>query len=438
MDPIAEPKRNCPTGVAMTVLSATAALVAAAPAEPSFAEQKLWAILWLLVLVLAAYGPYLIGKTLASSRIRSLQKRIQGIADQEKKLQLERKKQSWERIQDQPYLGFLMGADGRLSTSKTVAAVWTLVVAYILTALIIVWPSDWQRALSNLSGPYLALLGGPFAAAVLAKILVTRRVGNQTLQKTQGDGIPRLSDLVSDDSGTSDLFDMQYILFNALAVAFVLTGFAKATLGGFPEVPTPLWLLTGGPAAIYVSNKAFGTNTPLIFSVNPARVRETYQFTVYGQNFAPADSGALQVQINGASATIDEGSATDTSVRATVPPGAGPPGTPLPVAVITRAGLQAYRDEALTIIANPVLRPFDPPVTVAPGQQFTLHGSWTVETGPTGLTVLVDGAIAPVSAATRHAATATVPPALPGGNRTVSVTVTDDVGTSNPQTITIA
>jgi hypothetical protein len=242
-----------------------------------------------------------------------------------------------------------MGEDGRLSTSKSIALLWTVVIAYVLVALILVWPLDWDHALAHLDGAYLALLGGPIATVVLSKTIVSTRMRRGTIQKPPGDGIARLGDLVADDSGDTDLFDLQYLLFNLIAVIFVLVGFSKATINGFPQVPDVLWLLTGGPAAVFVSNKAFGTNAPAVFGADPARVRPGQAFTVYGQNFTVGSvAGKVSVQVNGVKAAVVEDSVTATSVRATVPDDL-PPSDSAMITVITDAGVLANRAGLLTV-----------------------------------------------------------------------------------------
>src|SRR5262249_44955092 len=77
----------------------------------------------------------------------------------------------------------LIGADGRVSTSKTMATLWTAALAYMLIVMGLIAaftnaqgdntsPGDILNALiSPTSTLYLVLLGGPFAAAVLAKVI---------------------------------------------------------------------------------------------------------------------------------------------------------------------------------------------------------------------------------------------------------------------------
>ena len=77
------------------------------------------------------------------------------------------------------------------------------------------------------SDDYLLLLGGPVAAAVLAKGIVVSQLNNGTLTKTPApDDAPlRVGDLVSADDGSVDLVDFQYSRFNLIALGIVIFTF---------------------------------------------------------------------------------------------------------------------------------------------------------------------------------------------------------------------
>jgi hypothetical protein len=253
-------------------------------------------------------------------------------------------------------LDLLIGADGRLSTSKTIMFAWTVVIAYVIVALLFITPTDWKDALTHLDGTYFALLGGPYAAAFIAKVSVSTRVANGTLQKSRGDGTPRLSDLYGDGSQQTDLFDVQYVVFNLIAMGFVLSAFARATLSGFPEIPEQLIFLTGGPAAIYGMNKIIGSNKPAIFSVSPRKLAQGAQFTVIGQNFMPAapagdPAGAClpTVLVDGIEAEVADNAANNTTITATVPAGVDTSG-PVEVRVVTPTGQQGFLQGALSVM----------------------------------------------------------------------------------------
>jgi hypothetical protein len=176
------------------------------------------------------------------------------------------------------------GTDGRVSTSKTITVLWTFVVAWSVGTVLVsviaraglpghTLASDFGDKLKPLSDTYLLLLGGPFAALVLAKGITVSRIGNGTLLKTTSDGGLNPADLVKDDSGSADLVDFQFCLFNFIALIFVIVAFAWHPDQGLPVVPAALGGLTSASALAFTANKAFVTNAPVVttVTVDPAQ-----------------------------------------------------------------------------------------------------------------------------------------------------------------------
>jgi hypothetical protein len=250
----------------------------------TYAEAKLWAIAVTAVLVILCGGA--LAPMLARRRIRRLEQRV-GDPDAERKLVY------YRRLVAGGPMSALLGADGRLSTSKSIAAAWTVLVVWALVALILAWPSDWDAALANLWPDYLLFLGGPYAALVFAKAAVSSKVENGTLQKPPADGYMRLSDLLGDDSGRRDLVDIQFVLFNLVAIGFVISAVIRAELpDGFPQIPAALITLTGGPAVVYAANKALVSNRAVLLSVVPSLVTKGETFLIRGANLLPG-GGAM-------------------------------------------------------------------------------------------------------------------------------------------------
>lgn len=391
-----------------------------ASAEPlvSYHAARLWAILVTAILAVVA-GGFLIPwfNRLQHNRLHKKFRVAAGNSHSGAADPVKARLDTTGRRAANGVLALFLGKDGRLSTSTTIAWVWTVVISWVILSLVIAWPPDWSAAFTNFDGTYIALLGGPYAAWVLARVAVSARVGNSTLQKRAGDGIPRLSDLVSGDDGNPDLFDVQYVMFNLIAVAFVVLAFTHASENGFPLIPPALVLLTGGPAAVYAANKTLATNGPVIFSVSPGTVNTESSFTVYGQNFlagaaASGTAGNLRVLAGGRDATVDTGSATDSAVSAAAPATDYSETGPLAVTVITPAGAQALLNGQLTIRTAPTLTGADR-MTVAAGGVVTLAGAW-YPPGDAPLTVVINGtlAVAPSPGPTLSSSTAqlTVPP----------------------------
>ena len=176
------------------------------------------------------------------------------------------------------FSAFFIGTDHRVSTSKTVTTLWTLVVAWAVSTVLIEviglsglpghdLAKDFGDKLKPLSDTYLLLLGGPFAALVLAKGITVTRLTSGNLMKTDNSGPITPAQLVTNDSGNADLVDFQFCLFNFIALTFVITAFAWHPDKGLPAIPTALAGLTSVSALAFTANKAFTNNSPIISSV---------------------------------------------------------------------------------------------------------------------------------------------------------------------------
>jgi hypothetical protein len=150
----------------------------------------------------------------------------------------------------------LLGADHRLSTSKTQVAAWTYLVLFALCALLLMGkslncPATSQTGCVQIRAPlahafdafgtkglqpaYLLPLGLPTAAAVAAKAITTTKIATARSQglapaktpapDTNLDLGDRVAELVSDDGGDTDLGDLQYQLFSLLTMAWFLVTF---------------------------------------------------------------------------------------------------------------------------------------------------------------------------------------------------------------------
>jgi hypothetical protein len=333
----------------------------------------------------------------------------------------------------QPATGILFGADNRISTSRAIAFAWTTVIAYVIVALLLAWPPDWSKALTNLYPNYFLLLGGPYGSLVLAKGITSFRIASGGLVKTEGDGTARLSDVIAGDSGRTDLFDSQYVLFNLLAIWFVVAAFFRATSDGFPEMPNGILLLTAGPAAVYLSNKLFGSAKATVTSVTPLRVVEGEPFSVLGTNFMAgggtgiADPTPGQVLVNGVRAATEQNDWSDTGVRAIAPNVGAQDGVPVDVQIVSAVG-PVVKTGALTVDCRPKIQGFNVS-SAAPGQDVTMTVDWPAQTTRNAQscirlhTTIVNGPI--ITGPGRSICTFTVPRNLPPelSGRDVDVTI---------------
>lgn len=182
----------------------------------------------------------------------------------------------------------IVGKDHRTSTSKTVVFAWTLAIAFgLLSLLIAMWLGDktpWENQVDEVLQPeYLLLLGGPFAAAVLAKAATTRDAESKTDAPV---GEARAAQLVTDDDGNAELGDFQYVLFHLIALAFFLGAFLREFENGFPQLPELLTGLVLTSTAGYAGKKFLERPAPTVMSVVPAAAKKGATVHVFGTNLA--------------------------------------------------------------------------------------------------------------------------------------------------------
>lgn len=333
-----------------------------------------------------------------------------------------------------------VGADGRLSTSHTVVLAWTGVVAYILVALIIANPPDWSDAMKNLSPTYLLLLGFPYASLVLAKATVTSRKAKGTLVKSSTDDPATLSQLFTDDDGNTDVFDVQYIVFNVIAMIFAIVQFSRATVGsGFPEIPDGIILLTGGPAAVYLTNKFMPNSGPAIFGPSQSQVRVGQSFTIAGQNLAAPGAAATppQVTIGGVPASVS--GFTQSNILVAAPDVGTDLGRQLDVAVRGPSGVQALKSAALTVLGRvPILHGASTGVAQV-GEKVILWGDWTDKEAARLIVQVDTGVVASTSDPSQGVITFVVPPlAKLGEPRQLPVWVKLGLEASDPITLVVS
>ncbi len=245
-------------------------------------------------------------------------------------------------------LKVIVGADNRISTSKTIAATWTFIVGAALLALVYADLLNHPDALEATNtggrvGQYALLFGGPLGAAILSKAIVVNQVNEAPNAKTTAPS-PQLSDLIANDEKETDLGDLQYVLFNAVALVFVLgTMLIHEPAGGLPHIPDVLLGLTSVAAAGYVGKKLLPP-PKITAEMNPtsaarnAEVTVTITLTGVPQ---PAQGGAYfwvrfggENEVKPARAAVSKAGVAQLQLK---PPLAALPPT-VPVTVITEAG----------------------------------------------------------------------------------------------------
>ncbi|WP_234431801.1 hypothetical protein [Streptomyces sp. NRRL S-241] len=242
--------------------------------------------------------------------------------------------------------GFVTGRDGRLSTSTALALAWTVILLWLLLAVLgygltagggVAYFRGPDGPLSSLTTVYLPLLGGPYVALIAAKAVVGLRVEHGTLAKPAarptGSGRRPLRELIANDSGRTDLVDLQYVALSAVTMLYVVLFFLADVGGGLPRLPAEMWALTGAPAGAYLVNKLAVRANPVITQVS----LDDGRLTVEGGGFAPDPAGPPTLL------TVDD---TPLPVRADPLTGAltatlDPPRTPPFAVVVTARGLRS-------------------------------------------------------------------------------------------------
>jgi hypothetical protein len=178
----------------------------------------------------------------------------------------------------------VIGTDGRASTSKMQAVLWTFAVLYAIAFMLL-----WGRSLGcgdaarkaqaicqaasgaravftdfvnrGLQPEYFVLLGFPVGAAVAAKAIKSAQVSEiadpHQDDLTSGDGgvAQSVREIISNDDNETDLLDFQYFVFNLVTLAFFFSSFLTSPSGGLPDLPPTLIALSGLSASAYVAKK---------------------------------------------------------------------------------------------------------------------------------------------------------------------------------------
>jgi hypothetical protein len=216
------------------------------------------------------------------------------------------------------FRGLFTGSDGRWSTSKLQVILWTYAVLFALTALY-AYAGLLDQKLDLGSGPtqgfgdielqeqYLLLLGGPFAAAVVAKLSTQSKVASGNIVKSSdpdpSGAIDGLRQIISNDAGQTDVMDFQYFMFNVLALLVFAVSFIGAIAKGMPELPWFLVGLTSTSALAYATKKSIERSTPLITRVEPERVRPGEKLSIEGHALVAANRRPPRISIAGRPAT---------------------------------------------------------------------------------------------------------------------------------------
>ncbi len=226
------------------------------------------------------------------------------------------------------FVALLNGRDGRWSTSKASAVLWTYAVWFaFITILLHTNGKGLEHAV--LKQQYLLLLGLPVAAAVVAKGITQSKVESGKIASKQPDGaetnpLAGIGQLVTDDSGQPDLLDFQYFGFNLILLGYFFTRFLGEQALGLPELPDTLVALSGVSATGYLGKKGLQQETnPVITAIDPPAAGPGELITVRGAKLATKDETDVSVQIGDltADSAVTAAGERETKIEATIPPG---------------------------------------------------------------------------------------------------------------------
>jgi len=234
----------------------------------------------------------------------------------------------------------LVGQDNRFSVSKTAAVVWTYLLASTLLGIVIAkWighPQPFDKISgSGLEGQYALLFGGPIGAAILAKGIVASQTTTGGADKPPASEGPSLSQLINNDAGNTDLGNLQYVLFNLVAIVYFVGTFVQSPQDGLPHMPDVLLALTSVSAVAYVGKKALPVTPSATLAPTSGAAGSVVKITGTGLRAGISATAPVTV-LFGATPVVPskvEGNGTDT-VTVAVPPGL-PANTPVDVVVVT-------------------------------------------------------------------------------------------------------
>ncbi|MET8942230.1 hypothetical protein ABZX30_01205 [Streptomyces sp. NPDC004542] len=263
----------------------------------------------------------------------------------------------------------VIGEDNRMSTSRTVAAGWVLLVAYAVLVLAGRLAAASGRAERDalISGLDLARGAGVVTVlavvcgiAVLVRRVVGTRVTGQRLQKVRAHR-PSAADLLTDDAGRGAFADIQYVVISAVALLFAAVRLARRP-DQLPDLPWGLAVVVLVSAATYLAGKYAEGGRPVIHSVVRAReagdldgpIRTGDDIEIRGTGFVPPGAqtadrlsrmvvriGAVNVHVPLVPVTGGFSNPTDTVLTVPVPAEVEPGS--VEVQVVTAAGVATNR-----------------------------------------------------------------------------------------------
>jgi hypothetical protein len=272
----------------------------------------------------------------------------------------------WLRSRRGVLAGPLVGEDNRLSTSRSVAALWVLVAVAGVLVPAVAYAVAGERA-RTADGFRFAHGAGLLAAVALASLVAVAvrtvaalRVRARRLQKLTA-ARPRAADVLTDDAGRGSLADVQYLAVAVAAAAYAVVRLVREP-ERLPGLPWGLVALLAVSAGTYLAGKAADGGRPVVLSVVRARetgaldgpIRPGDDIEIRGSGFVPPGAGTPEqlgrvvvrigtVHVHVPLMPVAGGFGNPTDAALTVPvPAEVEPGR-VDVQVVTAAGAESNR-----------------------------------------------------------------------------------------------
>ena len=157
--------------------------------------------------------------------------------------------------------GLLNGMDNRWSTSKVSIVLWTIAILWAFVTLLVRYRGS--AIPGSVPAAYFALLGIPSAGALGAKAITSQpSVAKTSLPIPTSNPLAGFAQIFSDDTGSPDLLDSQYFLFNLVLLGYFVASFfhiaepkPPSTEILLPALPGSLLALAGVSTATYLGKK---------------------------------------------------------------------------------------------------------------------------------------------------------------------------------------
>ena len=195
------------------------------------------------------------------------------------------------------------GHDGRLSTSKCQALVWTFVAIFGFVEVFI------ERTMlgistSDQSIPINLLIAIGFSVTTMtaAKGITVSYAGSGLLNKATPtdpgklkDGRPRFGGLVTDDDGAPDLSKIQMLAFTMIAVLVYILRMTLQDKGPpeLADIEPALMVLMGLSQGAYIGKKLTTTETPRVAGMSPGTGKGGDPIKLTGVSFGDEQNGSV-------------------------------------------------------------------------------------------------------------------------------------------------